>query len=248
MPVFTPTISQQNTGISGGVLIYPQVIRLYSGCIVGDSFNREDITPTGAYTLYGTGGTGTPIFAIDSGRSLKLTTTTVSGDSASVRTSEFTFQRKSQFIDTRSSLSFDSIFFLGQSTLTKGFVGILQTIGATTTLPTTTLGAGVYWDTTAGNNFMLTSADGSTQTTTDTGEPISSHVGEGNTIRVNVTLTSPTSGIVSLYSNANTYSTLLKSQTISANINGTFQVNFFVSTDTTALRSIDVAEWWITTS
>src|SRR5689334_12750616 len=61
MPVFTPTIGQQNIASSGGVRAYPDISGQVQYAKFIDDFNRDSVTPSGAFTLYSTGnnqGTG----------------------------------------------------------------------------------------------------------------------------------------------------------------------------------------------
>lgn len=148
------------------------------GYVFGDDFSREGITPTGWPTIYTAAETGAGgSTALDSGPNrVILTTDANAGDDQTVRTSGLRIDRNytslvagmTQVGMQTSSVQIDLPFSLTSVADVESFVGIHASTAALTALPTTARHMGVYFDKSAGDNWMLTAADGTTQTTVDT--------------------------------------------------------------------------------
>ena len=152
---------------------YPGINGISTGSSFHDEFNRATLNPTGGYGIYATAGTGTEDIAtvISTGRTqLRLKTGATIADDASVRTSEYYFERAKGPDPTqedRDKIRFDCLFNCFNAVSTKGFIGfILGTDAALTALPTTVAHMGIFWDTSSNTDYFLTSADGTDQTTT----------------------------------------------------------------------------------
>ena len=155
--------------------------------IFGDDFARESITPTGYPTLYTnteTGAAGTS--SLDSGpnRVNLITDSTGAGDDQDMRTSGLRIDRNYTSLITgmtmpemqTSTVQIDLPFVLTGALATEAFVGLHAAISALTGLPTTARHLGLYVDISVGANYMLSSSDGTAQTTVDTTIPVDTNI------------------------------------------------------------------------
>ncbi|MDE1767424.1 MAG: hypothetical protein KGI27_14295 [Thaumarchaeota archaeon] len=247
MPIFTPTIQQQNNSTTAGIRTYPNFGPIQQNLILQDDFSRQTLSPTNAIPAYTVGvvgsGTGTATGG-NHGTCLLLTTSTATNDCVSAQVSANRFKRTSQYIDLRSNIALDVIFDCGENNVVTNysfFIGLVATANALTAVPTTARHMGIYG--TSGGNFFLSSSDGTTQTTTDTGVAVDQNVLR----RLNISWTGTNSAVISLYSGS-TYSTLVKSQTAtSLSSDNLYELFFFVLTNTTAAKDLEVYEWRVVT-
>lgn len=254
MPIFSQTISAQQTATSAGVANYPRIGAVVQGSTMYDSFNRTTLNPTNMPALYITGGVGTP--AVNIGKyQLSVGTSTAANDNAYCILSELGFGRLSPYIDPKSNITFNVVFKASEATSVQHFVGFqFANTSAITALPTTgTVNFGVYLDTSVSNNWKLTSSDTSIQSTTDT----TLAVNTTDVLRLQIQWTGNDSATITLFKNStgtagNTWITnswtSVKSQTVSSLITSntmTFScfLNFFTQTLTTAARHNIIYEW-----
>lgn len=248
MPVFTTPISQQNQGSAAGVIGYPSVGSVKQFIVLSDEFNRETMNPTNAIALYTQANNqGTGAATVVNLAQLQIATTGLANDDNTVRTSGLAFTRTSD-LDNRTNLTFSSTFAVSAATSIAFFVGLVQQGTALTGLPTTVRHLGCYVDTSVSNNIKLSSANGTTQVTTDTTLAVSSSVAYKLTIVWN----GDDSATITLYSftvssQTITY-TLISTQTVSSFCNGSAffvgnEIHFYCKTLTGSTRSISIREW-----
>ncbi len=139
-----------------------------------ETFSRELLNPANAIPIYTVtlGGTGGGSGVITQMFRLLLTTdSTASGDDVDVRS---IIALKRSYSDDgiqpfTTTVTMDVMFNLGGTvTNTEGFIGLTGSAAALSALPTTVRSLGIFWDLSANANFFLTSANGTTQVTTDT--------------------------------------------------------------------------------
>ncbi len=155
---------------------YPEIKGLSVGRSFHDEFNRATLNPKGGYSIYTTtvSGEGKSGNYLGTHRSLLLLTTggTI-GDYVDVRLEEYWLERQkgpdTQQERNRDRIKLNVLFSAANALGAEGFIGIIFTTNtALTELPTTTPHMGVYYDLSEGPNFILSSSDGTTQSTTDT--------------------------------------------------------------------------------
>ena len=93
MPLVSIPVSQQVQAATSADSTFPQNPISRPGVRFTEKFDRETLTPSGAYTLYTTAttGAGTAVIAIVT--ALEMTTAAATGDDVSVRTSGLSFIR-----------------------------------------------------------------------------------------------------------------------------------------------------------
>lgn len=244
MPIFTTPISQQNQASSPGFQRYPDTPNLSQYGTYGDNFYRNAIDYTGAVTLYSTTVVGTGSFAIQASSRGRLLTSATTNDDVST----FTLLNFSRIPDTFVNTSLfimDIIFSINSTANNNVFIGLLDSQSAITSNPTTAKHMGVLFNDAASANLFLTSADGSTQTTTDSAVAMAT-----NTFyRLNISWTGNNSAVLSLYSGTGRLSTntLVKTQTVSSlGSADALPLHFFVKTTTTAAKSAVIYNWQVT--
>jgi len=159
---------------------YPEIKGLSVGNSFHDEFNRATLNPAGGYSVYTTTATGegkAEIYLGTHRSSLLLTTGETIGDNVDVRLEEYWLERQkgpdTQQERNRDRIKLDVLFNVVNTLGSKGFIGIiLNENTALTELPTITPHMGVYYDISAGPNFVLSSSDGNTQSVTDTNIPV----------------------------------------------------------------------------
>lgn len=222
-----------------------------SGYVFTDDWNRESITPTGYPTLYTnaeTGGSGSSGINSIINRCSLTTDSTGAGDDQDMRTSGLRIDRNYPSTmtgllpdHTTSTVQIDLPFILGATTDIEGFIGIHSGVAALTALPTTARHLGVYWDKSAGNNFMLSSSDGTTQTTVDTTTAFSTAL-----FNLRIIWTAEDAATLQLYTAAGAASGT--GATVTA-FNGSsaasHEIHWFVQTETNAGKSLQIYPWRI---
>lgn len=232
---------------SGAILKGSLIPYRARGYIFGDDFAREGVIPTGWPTIYqnaetGAGGTN----ALDSGPNrLVLTTDANAGDDQSERTSGLRIDRDYTSLITgmnqtpTSQVEIYLPFSITSAADIEGFVGIHSGVSALTALPTTARHLGVYWDISAGANFMLTSSNGTTQVTVDTTTAVSTSI-----FILRITWTGEDAATIALLTAAGAASGT--AQTVTA-FNGaagaSHEIHWFVQTETTAAKVLRVYPW-----
>src|SRR3990167_174797 len=244
MPMFTTSLSQQLQAAGAGSQFYPLTSSLQKGIILGDTFDRETLTPTGAYTLYTvTSNDGSGTAAIISATRLELVTDlSAAGDDVSVRTSGIYMPRitVSDAINQKSMFTLDIVFKLNEITNTEGFIGLHVGGGALSALPTTAAHMGLFWDASAQANFRFTSAENTTQSNNDTTEALSTSV-----YRLRIIWNGKTSNTIELYSGTSpAINTLVSSITSTTTPNSeNMQLHFFVQTEALEAKTLIIHEW-----
>lgn len=254
MPVFTNPISSQNTATTAGVNNYPSFAQIKQNAIYRDTFSRETLNTTGAYTLYTTAVDASGTVGIVNQSTCNVKTDVNTNNQAQIHTSGFTFPRTDWYADTRSAINLDIIFDCPTTTNVQYFIGILflQPAASLSALPTTKRHMGLYLDTSVSNNFKLSSANNTTQVTTDTGKAVDTSV-----YRLNIEWTGRDNGLISLYGPVTTggdltpFGTLIKSQTVTSLIAGStifeptngYEMYAYVKTLTTAAATLEWQEW-----
>lgn len=250
MPSLTTTLQQQNQAASSGVKSFPTVGQMQKDGVFRDDFNRTSLIPTGGYELYTTGGTGTETISINQHRRMSLVTSGSIGDNASVFTSGLTFSRATWLIDGRTNLEANIIF--GPSTAITDlemFTGLLNSASVQTGLPTTLHHMGVLLDQSNSDNYFLTTANGSTQVTQDTGVAVSS-LGK---VRLQILWNNLEGGTINLFNGAN-LDNLASSLAVTAYDNGNNNkdfanpIHFFIETEGAAAKTMLVDEYSVRAS
>lgn len=241
-PLVTTSLQEQQQAASSGVSSLPQIGQIKKFTVIVDEFSRNTVNPTNAVDFYTTSsndGNGTS--AID-GRLMTLTTDgSAIGDDVNVRIREITLHRASQsaFIDSRNTIKIE-IIFNTNSTGSEGFIGVINSPGALTALPTTVRHMGIEWDDSASANYLITSADGTTQVTTDTG--IAAPVAAVR--RILITWTGIDTAIIEFFSSSeNGTPTATQTVTSLSMLNRVFVMHFFVQTESTATKTLVINEW-----
>lgn len=240
MPLITIGLLQQQQAASSGIKVYPAITQALKDSTMQDQFLRETLTPTDAFLLYTTAVTGTGTATIDAEfNQLKVRSSATIGHDVDTRTSGLNYFRKPTFIDNRSRLELDIIFQGGETTSSEGFVGLLNVAGAITALPTTVVHLGLFWDVSVtGDDYLLSSANGTTQVTTATG------VGLASFVRLNISWTGDNAGVLTLFSGSN-FDVSEATQTVtslSANDWGAF-LHFFIQSEAASTRTVVIEEW-----
>lgn len=233
------------------VLKYPAVPYRIGGVVFGDDFARETAAPTGMPTLYTnaeTGAAGTS--SIDTGvNRVNLITDAATGDDQDMRTSGLRVDRNYTSLitgmtgtgQTTSRVQVDLPFVLTGALTIEAFVGLHSGASALTALPTTARHLGLYVDISAGANYMLTAADGTTQTTVDTTIAVDTAI---HILRI--IWTGEDAATLQLLTAAG--ATEGTGQTVAA-FNGasgaSHQIHWFVQTETTAAKTMRVYPWRI---
>ena len=200
------------------------------------------MNPTNAYQVYtlaSNDGNGTATIAGSRNLSIDCDSSAI-GDDADVRTTGLAFERDAtnDNIDNRTSLQFDIVFRTDATSDTEGFVGLmLGTDAVLSALPTTAKHFGVFWDRSVSANYFLTSADGTSQTTTDTGVAI---VAALRSLRI--VWSGDNDAVLTLRSADGT--TLNSTQTVTAlGASIVATIHFFIQTEAAAAKAVVINEW-----
>lgn len=231
-----------NNGVFGGSMSGIRGRQL----IFRDDFARETITPTGWPTLYTfaeVGASGAPGLDTNVNRIFLTTDSTGAGDNQDMRLASLRIERNYTSLITgmqlemqTSQVQLDLPFSLTAATDTEAFIGLVTTTGSIAAAPTTGRHIGMYVDISAGANFVLTSANGTTQVTTDTTIPVdtAAHI-------LRMTWTGEDAATLQLLSAAGAVQGT--SQTVAA-FNGTtgnsYVLHWFVETEAAAAKTMRV--------
>ncbi len=237
MPLVVTSIQQQLQATSAGILTYPQLGIVKKDGIIYDTFDRSTLNPTNAVAVYTTNGATINT----SGARLNLITGTTIGNEASAIFTELHMARKNLFVDGKQALSVDIIFNLNETTDTEGMMVLLGTAAAQTALVTTAIHMGIFWDKSADDNFILTSADGTTQSTTDTGIALTTDI-----VRLRITWTSTNGATLEFFTGSNV-DNVEATHTVTAlgitDEQGALIQHFFVQTEAGAAKTLLIQEW-----
>jgi len=242
MPLVTIGLAQQQQAAASGIFAYPGIGSPKKSWKFIDEFNRLALNPTDAYELYTSAGTGTEVITMN-GQTLAMATGATTGNDASVRTTGMTFLRAllNDELDNRSALVFDYYFGTGGGPAgAEIFIGLVNDTTALTALPTTARHMGVFVDRSVSTNYFLTSANGTTQTTTDTG--ITSATA---TDRMRITWIGNQTATIDFFDDPTTGASPTVTQTVTAlNMNNLpYTVHFFVEAEGNASEAIFIDDW-----
>jgi len=250
MPITSLSIQQQLQAVQSGVWKYPRIAQVAKDAILSDEFQREDITPTNAFTLYTSASNdGNATISLVNGLLRLITDNSASGDDATTRSSGLAFSRVGRAVqlDARSQLEVDIIFQPKTTTNTEGFIGLLRSGSALTALPTTARHLGLFWNRGTANDLLLTSGNNSAQATTSTGEAITDQA-----YRLNIIWNGDNSATLNLFDestiNNELFDNLIATQDVTSLADGAastleMELHFFVQTESTAAITLDVHEW-----
>lgn len=245
MPVFTNPISSQNTASQGGVSGYPKQGQCTAGSVIIDEFNRTSVNPTGIPSLYTLTNGSTGSISIYLGSQLELATAATQNDTEDCSMTGLGMIQQSNYVDpTRSTVTLDIIFVVAANAANS--IGSLSfdTSSPITSPSTTATHMGIRW--TAGGNFLLSSGNGSSEVTTDSGNAV-----DAGAYRLNVVWNGNNSAIINLYSSTNSYTSLIKSQTVTSlnfSSGNATTLKFFIKANTNTITKLHVAEWKIQVS
>lgn len=244
MPVFTNPVSSQNTSYSAGVRAYPQVSSVQQYLKMSDEFRRETLNPTNGYALYTSSagaGSGSAIIISANQNGARVQCSNATNDNTTLRTSGLSFTRTAAFIDQRTQVEFNVVFFLSTATNVQFFIGLLQGATPITALPTTARHLGVFGDTSGAGKFILSSSNGTTQVKTN------SRSLDGLGYRLQILWTGDDLATLNLYGPSN-FNTLLATQTVTSLANASdvsvsYELQFFIETLTTSINNLNILEW-----
>ena len=247
MVLLVTSIEKQEQAASAGYVKYPEVKSLTKGMKYMDDFLRTTLNNADTPLLYtvalnGASGTGEIRSARDA---LLLTTDIVAGNDVGIITSGLTFKRTAILseLDNRSQITLDVLFSVGTATSNEAFVGLYNAASTVlTTLPTTQAHMGIYLDQSVSNDWQLTSADSSTQSTTASSSAASATV----YCRLKIVWTGKNTATLtfSTWNSALTTETAQISQTVTAlGSVDEYVLQFFEQTETTAARTLVVYYW-----
>jgi len=244
MGLFSLGIQQQLQAVSSGARSYPEVSTGSKNQVIGDAFDRETLQPTGypnIYTLVSNDSNGTAV--LQTSGNLRLTTdSSAIGDDVDLRMSELNYTRNTGIpLDEPSSqLEYETTFRVISITDSEGFIGLIgASHAALSALPTTAVHMGMFWDVSVGANYILSSADGTTQTTTDSGVALEAGINRA----IRIIWSGANSGTIDLLLTSDR--SVLATQTVTA-LNNTvkFTNHWFAQTEATAAKSLDVPAWY----
>ena len=227
---------------------YPQIAGQTNNSSFHDEFNRATLNPTGGYAMYATAGTGTEVITIalaGSRSNIDMLTGGTTGNDVSIRTAEYWIERnKDTHQENRSAVNLRVLFQTANAVTTAGFVGLM--LGANAALTdfgvdgSTTAGhMGVAWDTDEagdlGDNYQLTSSDGTTQTLVDSGVAIDT--ADHN---LSISWTGNNAAVLSLVGDGGTNATVTALNTQDVGV-----LHFFVQALTNSARRLRIIHWTV---
>lgn len=233
------------------IIKYPQIPFRAQGYSFGDDFAREAITPTDWPLLYKKTAVGTDAAAMSTTiNRLEIVTGANAADNCDIATSGLRLDRiyASGYSgmpdlegDGATTLTLLIPFVCSSGADNEGFVGIVGNSSALAAPPTTARHMGVYWDRSANTDFLITSADGTTQSTTDTNDTVDTqrHI-------LRITWTGADTAVIDLLTGAGALGTATSTQAVAA-LNGasevSYEMHWFVETETTAAKQLNAYGW-----
>jgi len=240
MPLITIGLLQQQQAASAGYSIFPDLKGITKGAIYGDEFNRATLNPTNSIPIYTTDASNSGTAAMISKSLLRLTTDVNLNDHSKVTTQELAIRRVGVTPDTKIAMDFNFFVRSGNNiTSAEYFFGVIGQGDTTDTLPGTAAHLGVQYNDSASNNWFLTSADGTDQTTTDTGLAVAVAPQE---VRLNILWTGDNSATLRLF-DGDIFDNEVASQTVTAFGEGQVILKAIVITETTAAKRVDFSQW-----
>jgi len=241
MGLFSPDILQQQKAATAGVQAYPKLSAAIPDATIADLFDRETLTPTGAYTLYtvaSNDSNGTA--AINNATELLLTTdSSAIGDDVDVRVSGVSMIRTPDlaipFDSEKSRAVLDIRIKLNQTADTEAFIGIVNQASALTALPTTASHVGIQFDKSGDDNWTFTSANGA-QVTTD-----STVAATTTAFKIRITWTGNNAATVQIFDTD--FVTVLATETVTSISSQVQHLHFFLQTEATAAKEMDIQSW-----
>lgn len=250
MPLVNISLQQQQQSAAAGITRLPQIPSIQNNTKTVDEFIRAALNPVNViapYTVATTGAGSTGV--INDNKQLLMTTDANIGDNVSVRTTFFFMRRPRTQLTagigagSRSQLILDILFAPGEATDGEGFVGLLDLDSAQTAIPTTANHLGAFWNNSASANMFLSSANGATQTTTDTSTAT-------NGIKLlRIVWTGDDAAELEIFnesvSGSTNFDNSIGTQTVTAigMNNASFILHFFIETEAASLRNLFVPEW-----
>lgn len=209
---------------------------------IGDFFARLSLIPTGCPTIYTETFMGAGSGAINSSGFYLQTTAAAVGDDADLRIDHVLLRNPAFTQGTIRNLTgiidLYMTFQIPVTTLVEGFIGItLGSNAALAALPTTAGHMGIYWDISVGANFILSSADGTTQSTTDTTIAVDDAI---HTLHIR--WTGQNAAILELMDTTNIIQGTTRTVTALNSLNTGF-IHSFVQTETIAARILRLYNW-----
>lgn len=246
MPLISIGLLQQQKAASAGFGTFPSVAGISKGTTYGDTFRRTTLNPSNNLQMYSTAIAGAGTVAISNNREVTCTTGTTIGNDAGFFPSELGYTnsyRGPAYDNLR--FQFDLTFSISTVASMEFFVGII-TVADLTALPTTTRHIGAFLDSSVSGNVILSSADGTTQSTTDSGDAAQTN----DNYRLRILWDGDEVGSVSLFGggDASTLNTQLGSTHDVTSLLGSEVVfalipYFFVQTETTLGRILVAHSW-----
>jgi len=151
-------------------------------------------------------------------------------------------------LNTRNRLELDVIWrqVTGQLTDSEIFIGFLESQVALTAIPTTARHMGIFMNRSAADDYLLSSADNATQSTTSTGT-----AGVNSQFRLNINWTGSNAGVITLFQTAPGFTSEIASHTATAlgSMDArAYTLHFYVETEGSTAKAIDIFEWRLSTT
>lgn len=172
MPLVNIGLLQQQEAAASSNAVYPIMPNPNILWTFRDTFERETLNPTNAYNLYDVNAVGSGTVTIVNNRTLRLLTEATIGSEVSVRASGTGFGLGRSGISPN-GIEVQMNIAPFSTTDVELFFGIVVLVSAMTGLPTTVRHLGVFVNQSASNNYILSSGNGSAQSTTDSGVALS---------------------------------------------------------------------------
>jgi len=235
MGLFSPDILQQQQAAESATINAPGISVAGINQTYVEYWNRNSLNPTGGYDVYQHTTVGAGSITIIPNQAA-MTTATSANDSNDLFLDEYQLQRTPNFSDATQLRLRMRIRRAGTISLATGFFGLIEARGTITAIPTTAVHMGVYFDDAENANWNLSSANGTSQSKTDTGE-----AADATFVTLEIRWTGNDNAVLTLSSSGETF---ISSQTVTdLNIMPAAEFHLFVKTATTAARTIHNAGW-----
>lgn len=200
MPIISLSIQQQLQAVSSGIKVYPDLSGITKDGIFIDQFNRVTLNPTGAYQIYGTAVINSGAVAMSDSNLVNMSTGTTISSTVRFFGDELSLERLGLVPDLKTVVEIN-IWFNSATTQTNKefFIGVTEQNVTLAGVPTTQRHAGVIVNTASSNNLILSSGNGSAQSTSDTGTAI-----DGTVYRINIVWITGTTAEIALFNLAGT--------------------------------------------